>query len=69
MLYFLLMMGGAIAFFYLYSTRTDEISRLMTGLLCLLCFLVSLIYAPWLVKSIAILAIVLLFPQYQRSVF
>lgn len=69
MVFFVLMLCGTIAFFYLYSTRIDEISRLITGLLCLLCLLFSLIYAPWLIKSILVLAIVLLFPHYQRSAF
>ncbi|MDX2232415.1 MAG: riboflavin synthase subunit alpha [Leptolyngbyaceae cyanobacterium bins.349] len=68
MFLFLLMLGGAIAASHLYYTRSDEISRLITGLLSLLCLLLSLIYAPWIIKVIAMIAIVFRLPSYRQNV-
>jgi len=67
-MFFLLALGSAIACFYFYSSRTDEISRLITACLALFCLLFSLIYAPWFIKIAVVIAIALLFPNYRRNV-
>ena len=65
---FLLALGGAIASSHLYYTRSDEISRLITGLLSLICLLLSLVYAPWFIKIVAVIAIAILFPSDRQNV-
>lgn len=64
---FLLALSGAIAAFYCYQCCRDEITRLVTGLLSQICLLLSLIYAPWLLKIAAMVAVVRLFPNYRSN--
>ncbi len=64
---FILTMIGTIASFHLYYSLSDEISRLITGLLSQMCLLLSLIYAPWFIKIVVVIAIIRLLPNYRRT--
>jgi hypothetical protein len=64
---FLLALGGTIAFFHLSCTLSDDIFRMLAGLISQLCLLLSLIYAPWIVNLAAVIAIVSLLPGYRRN--
>lgn len=64
---FLLALGGTIVCTHIYYTSLNEISRLTTGLLSLLCLLLCLIYAPWFIKAVAVIALVFVFPGDRRK--
>lgn len=61
MLVSLLVLGGAIALFRVTRLIDDEIYKIIGGLSGLICVLISVSLAPWLLK-IAIVALLLMLP-------
>lgn len=62
---FFLMFGTAIAAFQIHRLMSDEVSKIVTGLIAQLCLVLSVAHAPWFIQLLAIVAIVTLFPRIQ----
>ncbi len=62
----LLALGLAIANFYLSRKVVDDIDQVLVVLVALICLLLSLCFAPWQLKLLILLAL-LVFPGRRRS--